>query len=737
MPKVPTYDSFQTNAGIGSPNDFTARGFDIDAKAAVSPEQAAIPGEQMQKFGQSIEHTFKGLGDIAIRAQEHANSIRVDDAIDQLKNAQIDLEYGTKQANGQRTGGYSQTMGIDAFQRQSGKTLADDYGEEFKNKADSILQSLGNDAQKESFTKAAQTLGTQFRESVDRHEQQQFRTYVESVRQSSIATAQDEMVLKYNDPSVIDSNIKTIQAATYDLATMQGKSPSWAEIKAKEMVSSSLGKVINTAISNNNLEYASGVMGKYSKHMTADDLLKSGGELTKQKNNQTAFSAANDTLKAFVPRIVTSDQARLTNLVFGAESATGQFNPDGSVVTSPKGAIGAAQVMPSTGPEAAKLAKLPWDENKFRTDPAYNKALGAAYLDKQIRDFGGNEQMAVAAYNAGPGAVRQALKDAQADPNKPNWLDHLPSETRAYVPKIMSQYQSGQGAYPKPTLVDLKNAAMKNPAVANNPDIQKATFDKIEKDFNDVNKALKQREDEAVARASQELVANGGSWTNLNPNTRMSIPAEKVDGLMNFAARIAKGDDRTNEGLYQKLATDKNFLKNMSDTEFFALRPELSQSDFQKFADMRGNLKKGESGQSVGDLNTDAANRTLNDSIRILGMDPTPKDGTTAAKQVGTIRRYVFNALLDAQSQSGKKFTDRETADFINGMFIKDSGFKKFFGGSIAMMGVTASDIPSNIKKQLKANLKAQGISDATDEQIVEAYWKTKNAMPNGATGKF
>ena len=99
---------------------------------------------------------------------------------------------------------------------------------------------------------------------------------------------------------------------------------------------------------------------------------------------------------------------------------------------SPKGAVGRAQIMPSTGPEAARLAGLPWDEQRLRADPQYNEALGKAYLNEQLRVFGGDNAKALAAYNAGPGAV----KNAMARGGK-NWLAQMPRETQAYVQKIM------------------------------------------------------------------------------------------------------------------------------------------------------------------------------------------------------------------------------------------------------------------------------------------------------------
>lgn len=61
--------------------------------------------------------------------------------------------------------------------------------------------------------------------------------------------------------------------------------------------------------------------------------------------------------------------------------------------------------MKDTGPEAAEAAGLPWDEVRWKNDPAYNFALGKAYLNKQLKRFGGNPVLALAAYNAGAGMV--------------------------------------------------------------------------------------------------------------------------------------------------------------------------------------------------------------------------------------------------------------------------------------------------------------------------------------------
>lgn len=117
----------------------------------------------------------------------------------------------------------------------------------------------------------------------------------------------------------------------------------------------------------------------------------------------------------------------------GTDPRTGAFR------TSPKGAIGPGQIMPKTGPEAARLAGLEWDDKRFRTDAAYNDALGQAYYAKQLQTFG-DPLKAAAAYNAGPGRVRRAIR-ASAKSGL-DYTNHLPEETREYVQKF-SQKISG------------------------------------------------------------------------------------------------------------------------------------------------------------------------------------------------------------------------------------------------------------------------------------------------------
>ena len=96
---------------------------------------------------------------------------------------------------------------------------------------------------------------------------------------------------------------------------------------------------------------------------------------------------------------------------------------------SPKGAVGLMQLIPPTaaryGVKADKSAAM---EQKL-TDPKTNIRAGSSYLSDLIRLFPGQIELALAAYNAGEGAVQRA---GNKIPNYP--------ETRNYVKTVMQLY---------------------------------------------------------------------------------------------------------------------------------------------------------------------------------------------------------------------------------------------------------------------------------------------------------
>lgn len=107
-------------------------------------------------------------------------------------------------------------------------------------------------------------------------------------------------------------------------------------------------------------------------------------------------------------------------------------------IRSHAGAMGLMQLMPATAKETAQRYSIPLASPQAVLNPDTNIKLGTAYLDHVMQQFRGNRILASAAYNAGPGRVRQWLRDAGHLPYDV-WIETIPfDETRSYVQNVLT-----------------------------------------------------------------------------------------------------------------------------------------------------------------------------------------------------------------------------------------------------------------------------------------------------------
>jgi soluble lytic murein transglycosylase-like protein len=143
-----------------------------------------------------------------------------------------------------------------------------------------------------------------------------------------------------------------------------------------------------------------------------------------QTSQSTGASGATDGSTPFGAEI---DAAAASNgidpaLLKGLVSQESGFDPN---ARSGAGAVGLTQLMPGTAAGLGVSNPL---------DPAQSLQGGAKYLRQQLDRFGGDERLALAAYNAGPGAVTR--------------YGGVPpyAETQHYVDNVLAKAAAYRGA---------------------------------------------------------------------------------------------------------------------------------------------------------------------------------------------------------------------------------------------------------------------------------------------------
>tara|TARA_B100000902_G_scaffold302092_1_gene289949 strand:- start:780 stop:2108 length:1329 start_codon:yes stop_codon:yes gene_type:complete len=139
------------------------------------------------------------------------------------------------------------------------------------------------------------------------------------------------------------------------------------------------------------------------------------------------------------------------------------YNP---VATSRKKAAGMWQFIPATG-RVYGLKQNWWVDNRRNITESTNAALN--YLEKLHKEFG-TWELALAAYNAGEGRIKRAIKRNKRNKKRRDYYSlRIPRETKNYVPKLFAV---------KNIISNPKKYGLNLPDIKNKPYFESVTVNK-------------------------------------------------------------------------------------------------------------------------------------------------------------------------------------------------------------------------------------------------------------------
>jgi len=582
--------------------------FDFNPLPTINPDASPTPGMRQNAtadaFGADQGRALQGLGQTLEQAGDVANRHAL--AFQELNNETYAKQADTDLQKRLRTIGFGggtkpdgtpdDTPGYFASAGQGAYDGAKPTGEAADKAYQDVLQSLPNDAARRMFMSSGQARINSFQESIASHAAQGRKEWILGASVARQHAAVESAAAYFDDPLKVDQNIAIAKGEVLAQGELQGQSAEQVVEGQRQAESNVRIAVIDRMMTDDPLKADS----YYKQHM---DSISGGqrAQVEKALRGATIPVISNNFVNRLmsggdIPNPAAAD-AVTKGLPFDAiamaESGGKEFNQDGTRVTSPKGARGSMQVMPGTATSPG------FGVQPSNGTPEDDARMGRDYYGAMVGRYGGNQSLALAAYNAGPGKVDAALARIGAKPgdqvDASRVVSMMPAETRAYVEKINGAAPAVPGHIPtsqdvKANAADWTTRAMTfaQQAYPNNPQAQKMIVSDLESRMGQIQRG--QNEADKAARGT--LLAKVNGFTQSTDGSFVQLPMSKrpqtLDQLLADPASKAAWndmDDITRASVLNRLGKDDNPRSVQSDALYHQI-DGVSHSDPDAFMHM-------------------------------------------------------------------------------------------------------------------------------------------------------
>lgn len=699
--KLPEYQQGQRSQGLPS------NGFSTQA----TPEA----------FGAGIG---RGIGDVANvmaeqvkRDKDAADTTAVMEADRKLADWEISKVYGDDGALRKKG---RDTLGLP-------KQLSDDF-DAFTGE---VAGSLANDTQRQAFAKLSASRRPSLQRTLYSHAAQEMDGFYDQETKGYLDTSRNAAALNYNNPQRVQAEIERGSRALLADSVRKGLAPE-ATKAALQQYASTVHKDVALRMMDADPLAAKQYMDKNIDSFDAGDLIQLQRTLDPAVTRAQGQRAGDAIYQG--GQAPAQAGGALFAAVIGAESNGQQLGKDGKPLTSPKGAVGIAQVMPDTAPESARLAGLPWDEQRYKTDAAYNQQLGAAYFGKLQKDFGGNPVLAVAAYNAGPGMVADWINGTNktgkngsglkiGDPRKgeitsEEFARRIPfAETRNYVAKVVA---AAGGAGGERSLTGMLAQADK----IQDPEQRRIAQAQIRERYQ-LDKATREEQYQQNLISAQDVAfSKPGGWRDIPASNWAALKPEDRSKLVQGAPKSSDPDTllylQNNPTMWQSGQIER-------------YRPLLSESDYRTFYN-KGNGTGAPDKIRAATIDSDQFRNALTQSglTNLLNAKKGSDDQATLIDL-----RAKFEQVIDAEQTNKKRALTLDEKNALLTQLIKPVKVRMVRSGTLFGWGdgeATPEErrafqvknprnivIPPEARAKISADMKARGITP-TNDRVLTAY---------------
>lgn len=706
MPKVAQYTGGQVQQR-GAP----------DAYQRVS----ATPADFGAGVGQALQGAGQQMGALANEIERTALKLKAQD--DEAAAKQADVSFNTAL----RGVLYDPEKG---FYGRTGKLAVDGYADTMK-QVEALKETHGKGLtpdQRRLYDSVASTRINSTLDDMSRFVAKERRTWLDTTSEARIVDAAQDGAASYNNPARINQALVVGRNEIMDQAERNGWSPEVTKLRLEKFQSDLHKQIIGNRMVNDPLgaqAYFETVRGRIL-----------GGDLD---NIERALRGA--TAKAVAQHAIaniTAGGAVGTDDLFEAvkqvESGNRERNKDGSLVTSNKGAQGAAQVMPGTARAPGFGVKPAQDDSD-----AERTRVGRDYLNAMLARYDGNRALALAAYNAGPGKVDEWLKSV-GDPRKgevtdAEWAARLPfKETRDYVEKV--QRRAGAVSADRPSL----SAWLDQAKSIGDPDVRALVESGLTTAFN--RHEARVRETERTARDEVWKMAVDPTIRSVAdiPNDKWaSLSGETQRSVMTYLEKKAEGKPVTptpeNQAEYYRLvgmSTGDRDAFAALDLYPYALK--LPQAQWQQLVNMQAGVNRKDAAEEAKAASVTKGMALLRPELEAAGLKLTGVKRSEDEKgRVAMFQGQLAEALGAFQDHHKRRPTEQETLDIGRKMLVAgrlprsfwfDKGARLFEAQAAGREDfyIAASDIPKTEASKARAGFKEAMGREPTDDELVELY---------------